>query len=516
MIISKTNKRIVLNLQYPNRVLTTVPTARMFKYKGHDLVAVPHNIDETQVLRNMGFKVPSPIETQYGWPGRFTPMASQLETSAFLSVNNRAFCLSQMGTGKTVSVLWAYDFLRQQGSVRKMLVVSPLSTLERTWADEVFNHFPHLSTSVVHGSKERRIRMLRADVDIYIINHDGVKVMEKELISRTDIDVVTIDELASFRNASTDRWKAINRVIAGRKRVWGLTGTPTPNAPTDAWAQCRLISPERVPKFAGAFRDATMRQVSQFKWVPKDTATDTVHQAMQPSIRFMRKDCMDLPPCVYQPRHVDMSTEQKKAYREMMTSLYTEVQTGKIQAVNEAVKMQKLVQIACGAVYTQGGGSVLVPSQSRIAETIEIIEQAGSKTIVYVPFTNALEAVAKELSKKFTVEIINGSTSKSARDVIIRDFQYRSDPQVLVAAAGAISHGVTLTAASVIVWYAPVTSAEIYTQASDRITRPGQTLSQLIVNIEGSPVERKLYAALKDRQAMEGLLLKLVAEQEDC
>lgn len=361
--------------------------------------------------------------------------------------------------------------------------------------------------------------MLRTEADIYLINHDGIKVMEAEIIARKDIDVVVIDEIASFRNASTDRWKSMNRVIAGRKRVWGLTGTPTPNQPTDAWAQCRLLVPERVPKHAGSFKDLTMRQMGPFKWIARDSATDTVAAAMQPSIRFSREQCVDLPPCLYTTRHAEMSPEQKKAYKEMLVTLSTEVMYGKTQqsvlALNEAIKVQKLVQIASGVVYARDGTHVEVPSQSRINEVVDIVEQAGSKVIVFVPYKGVLAFVARELAKQYTVEMISGETSKSERDRIFKNFQHSRDPQVLVAQPAAMSHGLTLTAASVIVWYAPVTSQETWAQANARITRPGQTLSQLIVSIEGSPVERRLYQRLRDKQTSEGLLLDIIRDQEE-
>lgn len=515
MIVSKTKQKIVLNLAAPERVKAFIPTARTFIYKGRELVAVPHKLDETRVLRNLGYKVPAPVEFYYNWSGSYTPFQAQLETTAFLTMNTRAFCLNDMGTGKTLSTLWAYDYLRAVGKAKKMLVICPLSTLERTWADEVFRHFPHLTWSVLYGSKEQRVKRLRSDADVYLINHDGIKVLERELGARADIDIVTIDELASFRNASTGRWKSLNRIIASRKYVWGLTGTPTPNAPTDAWAQCKLIAPERVPKYFGAFKDMTMRQISAFKWAARDNAIATVADAMQPSIRFSREQCVDLPPCVYQTRHVKMSPEQTTAYREMVTTLYTEMQQGQILAVNEAVKMQKLVQIASGVVYARDGTSVELPSQSRIDEVVDIIEQAGSKVIVFVPYKGVMKYVAQELAKKFSVEVVNGETSKGARDRIFTDFQRASDPRVLVAQPYAMSHGLTLTAANTVVWYAPITSQEVYTQANARVTRPGQKLSQLIVHIEGSPVERKLYQSLSQRKKIEGLLLDVIRDQEE-
>lgn len=512
MIVSAPTKKLVLNLRNPARVTALIPHAKHFKYRGADLVSVPHKIEETQVLRNLGFNAPSPVEYHYSWPGQYTPFKAQIETTAFLTLNNRAFCLNGMGSGKTLATLWAYDYLKKAGLAHKMLIVAPLSTLERTWADEIFNNFPNLTWSVVHGSRERREALLKIPADIYLINHDGIKVMEKALIARKDIDVVTIDEIASFRNASTDRWKSLSRVILGRARVWGLTGTPTPNEPTDAWAQCRLISPERVPRFEGAFKDQTMRQVSKFKWVPRDNAIAIVAEAMQPAIRFSREQCVDLPPCLYATRHVELSPDQKTAYKAMLTTLLMEHAQGDVLAVNEAVKLGKLIQIACGVVYSQDGTRVSLGAAARISELLDIIEQAESKVIVFVPYTGVLEYVTQELAKHHTVAVINGAVPKSQRDAIFSDFQRAKDPQVIVAQPAAMSHGLTLTAANTIAWYAPTTSAETYAQANARVSRPGQKFSQLIVNIEGSPAERKLFDGLRGKLNMQGILLNLLQE----
>jgi SNF2 family DNA or RNA helicase len=509
MLIHTQTKKIVLNLNNPDKVTTIIPTAKKFLYKGRELVAVPHRIDETKLLRNLGFDAPSPIKHYYQWSGQYKPFDAQRETAEFFTMHKRAFCLNDMGTGKTLSTLWAYDYLKSQGLANKALIISPLSTLERTWGDEVFRHFPHLNFAVIYGTKDRRIKMLNSEADIYLINHDGIKVIEKEILAKSDIDLVVVDEIASFRNAGTGRWKALRNIIAGRERVWGLTGTPTPNAPTDAWAQCRLLCPERVPKYYGQWRDSVMKQLSQFKWVPRDSAPELVHNAMQPSIRFSRDDCVDLPPCIWAERHVEMTPEQKTAYKNMLARLAMEYQGDQVLAVNEAVKMQKLLQIACGVVYGDDQ-DIHLPAKPRIEVVREIVEEAGTKTIVFVPFKGVLRYVAAQLASDFTVEMISGDTSKSERDRIFHAFQHESSPRVLVAQPAAMSHGLTLTAANTVVWFAPVTSNEIYEQANARVTRPGQKHTQFVVNIEGSEVERRLYSRLRDRQKLQGLLLEMV------
>lgn len=511
MIVSKPHKKLLLNLNDPDRVTTVIPTARAVTLRGQTLVAVPHRMEEVRVLRNMGFDAPAPIGSYYDWPGRFEPFVHQRVTTEFLTLNPKSFCLNGMGSGKTLSVLWAFDYLKKIGEATKMLVISPLSTLERTWGDEIFNHFPETTFTVLHGTREKRHKLLACDFDIYIINHDGIKSKETIdlLCARPDLDVVCVDEIASFRNASTDRWKALNRVCKDRPWVWGLTGTPTPNAPTDCWAQTRVISPTRVPKYFTQFRDQVMRPLTKFKWVARDGAIDVVRQCMQPAVRFSREDCIDLPPTTTVTRQTELTAEQRKAYAQMLTRMRADFVDGQVTAVNEAAKLTKLLQIVCGTAYT-ADGEVEIPSQHRIDLVKEIIDEAGAKVIVFVPFTGALNAVAAALGADFTVEMIHGGVSKNERDKIFSAFQKSPDPRVLVANAAAMSHGLTLTAANTIVWYAPVNSNETYEQANARIVRPGQKLNTLIVNVEGSDMERKMYARLQHKGRMQGLLLELL------
>lgn len=526
MQIHKEKKAVLFRLKNPSRITTVIPTAIEVDHKGQRLVAVPHRPDETRVLRNLGFDVPDPMPMHYDWPkvsGKHAPFEAQIETASFLSMHSRAFCLNDMGTGKTNSALWAYDYLRRTKQVKKMLVVCPLSTMERTWADSVFNTFPHLDAVVLHGTRERRQKLLEIDIDqdvhIYIINIDGLATIQHQLAKRPDIDLIVVDELALARNSSTERWKMLNTICnkQSNRRVWGMTGSPTPNAPTDAWAQCKLITPNstQVPKYFSAFRDRVMRQLTQFKWVARPEANDIIYQMMQPSIRFSLDDCTDLPEQMFITREVEMTPEQKKAYKDMLSRLAAEYAGGQILAVNEAVKANKLIQICCGVAYGTDGTQVVIPSQPRMDVLKEIIEESEGKVIVFVPLTGALEHVAAELRKDWSVEVVHGETSKNERDQIFSNFQRGLDPRVLVANAATMSHGLTLTAATTIVWYAPVHSNEIYEQACARVRRPGQTRTTVIVHIAGSDVERRVYKRLQDKQSMQGLLLDMMKDQPE-
>jgi SNF2 family DNA or RNA helicase len=226
----------------------------------------------------------------------------------------------------------------------------------------------------------------------------------------------------------------------------------------------------------------------------------------------VRDECFDLPPCTYSTREVEMTAEQAKHYKEIAKELYTEIRGGKITAANEGVKMGKLLQIACGVVLDKEGKERMVDSAPRTAAVKEIIEQAGQKVIVFVPYTAPLKHLYEELSKTMKCAMVYGGVSKNQRSTIFTEFQKRDDLRVLVADAGCMAHGLTLTEANTVIWYGPEHSNDIYTQANGRITRPGQKHNQFIIHIEGSELERRIYKRLETRGSTQGLLLQMAAE----
>ena len=212
----------------------------------------------------------------------------------------------------------------------------------------------HLTCGVLHGSRDVRLKLLEEELDIYIINHDGIKTagFVDAVARRPDITHIIVDEVASFRNARTDRWEWMN-IICNKQHprwVWGLTGSPTPNEPTDAWGQCRLLNPTSVPPYYGRFRDMVMRQINTYRWVPRPDSAQTVARFMQPAIRYKRDECVDLPPIIFQTHRVELEPAQKKAYVSMLNTLRMEAEDEQILALNEGVKGDKLLQIACAVV----------------------------------------------------------------------------------------------------------------------------------------------------------------------
>lgn len=518
MIVATKYKRVLLYPPDPKMITTVIPTATIIRQDGKEVVAVPHRIDEVRVLNNMGFKVPSPISFYHEWQASFTPFEAQKITAGMLTLNPRAYVLNDLGTGKTQAMLWAADYLMKVGIIRRALVCCTLSTMDIVWGDTIFANFPGRTSVALHSwGASRRVKLLGEDADFYIVNHHGLKIKElREAIrKRKDIDLVIIDELAVFRNSRTDIYRAMEKVLEGRVWVWGATARPTPSEPTDAWAQAKLITPSIVPHYFKQFRDMVMIQRGPYKWEAKPHAADVVAKIMQPSVRFRRDQCYDITEPIYETRHAEMSPEQQKVYHELKTELIAQYDSGQIKAFNQAVKLAKLVQISSGVVYSTTGQEIQIPCPNRMEVLDELVQEASAKVIIFAPFKCTVNMLAHErrgIGKR--VGVVYGEVSKTERDRIFRAFQ-DGDLDELIAQPGAMAHGLTLTAADMIVWFAPVDNNEIYEQANGRITRPDQTETPIYAHIEGCPADRIIYNRLKKKQDFQDVLLELIQTESE-
>ena len=280
--------------------------------------------------------------------------------------------------------------------------------------------------------------------------------------------------------------------------MWMMTGTPAAQSPLDAYGLARLVNPEGCPKSQGHFKDIVMYKVTQFKWVPKPSSEAVVHKVLQPAIRFEKSQCLDLPKVTAVERDAPLSPQQQKYYNMLKTRMSMEADGESVTAVNAAVNINKLLQISGGAVYSDTGEVVQFDVNNRINAVLEVIGETTRKVLIFVPFTHTIELLREALEKeKITCAVINGKVNLNKRSEIVEDFQSRKDPHVLLIQPQAASHGLTLTAADTIIWYAPVTSVETYLQANARIDRPGQKNAMTIVHIRGSEVEDRLYSMLR-------------------
>jgi SNF2 family DNA or RNA helicase len=493
-------------------VLRIVPQARAFTAQGHPFMALPHEPEMVRLLYNLGVKAPEPIRFYYDWAGN-TPFKSQIDTAALMSTHRRCYVLNEMGTGKTRATLFAFDYLRSIGRVKRMLVVAPLSTLVTVWQNEVFSYLHHLDTVVLHGSRAKRLKLLASKADIYIINHDGVETIASQLLAE-NFDVITVDELTAYINRSNDRWKALSPIVQPAPWVWGLTGEPRPNGPTDVYGQVKLVTPSNVGFSFKEFKQDTMLQVTNFKWIERQDANDHVFKAMQPSIRVTRDQAFDLPPTTYTTRQVEMDTAAVKPYKDMLKQFATQIQNKEITAANEGVKLSKLLQISAGFAYDGDSEGQYVGCKHRIKEILTVIENCSRKVIVFTPFTYMAKLLAGVIGKRWPTALVYGEVPKRERDQIFADFQSQEFPRIIVAHPKTMSHGLNLTRADTIIWASPTVSLETYHQANARIPRAGQSAKTHIVHLIATKAEQQVYDRLRHKASMQGILLDMFRDQQ--
>jgi len=491
---------LLLNTSRPELVTDKIKESKVVgKTESLYKVAVRWGLDEARKLASLRIKnVPSPIKRDYEWTGKFAPYDHQRETSSFLTLHRKAFCFNEQGTGKTASVIWSADYLMKLGEINRVLVICPLSIMKSAWQEDLFKFATHRSCSVAHGDAKARKKILAAGAEFVIINFDGVAIVEDE-IKNGGFDLIVVDEANAYKNPQTNRWKILKRITDRVEWLWMLTGTPAAQSPLDAYGLAKLVNPQKAPKFYGHYRDSVMYKVSQFKWVPKRNAQEVVHNILQPAIRFEKDQCLDLPKVTYLDRESPLTAQQKKYYEKLKKQMTMEAAGEQITAVNAATNLNKLLQISGGAVYSDTKETIRFDVSKRLNAILEVIEEASHKVLVFVPFTHTIDLLKDFLdTKKITSTIISGKVNLNKRSERIKQFQTEEDPRVLIIQPQAASHGLTLTAANTIIWYAPVTSVETYLQANARIDRPGQNNAMNVVHISGSAVEKRLYSMLRD------------------
>lgn len=440
------------------------------------------------------------ILENYNWPRPhgFTPFDHQRITAEFLTARPKCFVFNEQGTGKTASVIWAVDYLMQIRAVKRVLVICPLSIMKAAWQTDLFKFAIHRTVAIAYGSAAKRKQIVSGDAEFVVINFDGVAIVKKEIIAG-GFDLIVVDEASAYKNSKTDRWRVLRDLNKTIKGLWMLTGTPAAQSPADAYGLAKLVNPTSVSPFFGQFKDTVMTQVSTYRWLPKIDADTTVHRILQPAIRFEKAQCLDLPPVTFVDRDAPLTAQQSVYYKALKKQMLIEAGGEDVTAVNAAVQVSKLLQIACGSVYTDSGAVVDFDVSNRLNVVQEIIDESSHKVLVFVPFTHTIELLKKHLEKQhITCAVINGAVSLNQRSDIVKNFQEQPTVKVLIIQPQAASHGLTLTAADTIIWYAPCTSVETYLQANARIDRPGQKNNMTIVHVSGSPVEAKVYSLLRN------------------
>lgn len=512
-VISRDGTKFALERAFFDRLGVT-PQTTPIDVGGDTLYPVKYTLQNVKVAREYGYSVPAPIHYQYKWSGRYTPLGHQKTTAAFFTMNPRAYCFNGLGSGKTLSSLWAAEYLIQIGEVKRVLIISPLSTVPDAWERTLFNQFPHIKIHVVHGAGKRVLNASPKSfegVKIFIANHEFLRSSDRAIFmtkGTLPIDLLIVDEGASFRTYGTEKAKGLKALARDVKYVWWMTATPTPNEPTDAWMQADIMG-TRGSVTLGSFRDSTMFRVAEYVWTARPEAPQQVASLLSPSICFKTEDCIDLPGITYQNRVASMSVEQKKIYTMLSKEAFVELSNGATAtALNEGIKANKLLQVSCGMLYTDDSETAEVTAVEKLRIVEEILAEADTPIILFAPYRAVVRHLAEKF-KKYSPEVIMGDVNLSERKRIFDAFQ-NGACRLLIAHPRTMSHGITLTTSSCIVWYAPVYSNETYEQANGRIYRQGQTKHCTIIHITSCEIEREIYYRLEHKQKMQGAILNAV------
>jgi SNF2 family DNA or RNA helicase len=374
------------------------------------------------------------------------------------------------------------------------------------------NSIIHRSAIVAHHAQSsRRIEMIQQDYEFVICNYDGLNLIADEVKNDGRFDLIIVDEANAYKTITTKRWKTLKSIMRPDTLLWMMTGTPASQSPADAYGLAKLVNPDNVPKFFTSWRDQVMNKITMFKWAPKPNAPEIVHNALQPAIRFTKDQCLDLPPVITMTREVPLTPQQKKYYDLLKDRMLVQAAGETITAVNAAAGVSKLLQISCGAAYTDDKEVVEFDAAPRLGVLEEILEETTRKVIIFAMFRSTIVGIHSHLLKKgIAAEIIDGSVTASKRGDIIHRFQNQPDPRVLVMQPQATAHGITLTAADTVVFYGPLMSVEQYVQCIARADRKGQNSDKVtVVHIQGSPIEKRMFKALENKVSDNSLLTEM-------
>ncbi|PZO72282.1 MAG: hypothetical protein DI640_12980 [Sphingomonas taxi] len=447
--------------------------------------------------------------------GRFTPRPEQRLTVDLFTQNRRFYCFNGLGTGKTASAIWAAEYLRAIGVVRRVLIVSTLSTLKQVWERELQNVCPHRSRVIVRGTRDERAKRIASGADYTIINHDGVK-STFDALMKGNFDLVILDEATVYRNDTTERSKA-TRQLCENKWCWALTATPRPRSSMDAWGLGRLVNPSKLPKSKIAFQSATMVQVNDFVWVDRPNAMDIVLQVLNPSIRIKTEDCVSLPETSYLDFEVPLTKAQADARKQIIDQfVYTLNQTpGQTVSITNASDVRnKVLQAAEGVVKIGDDEFDQLDYSTSLDVLVNMIEQAEGKVLVFANFRGTVRRLVADLGKEFGPDAVAMAIGGqgSGRDTEIDRFSNHPACRILVATPKTMAHGLNLTMVNVTIWFGVTSDAETYEQANARMRRPGQTRRMIVIHLLRCPEDHASLKVCQGRVDYQNDLLDMVGE----
>lgn len=408
---------------------------------------------------------------------KFIPYKYQQRAIQHIIDNPAAGLFIEMGLGKTVITLTALtELLHDRFEVSRVLVIAPLRVADTVWTTEAkkWNHTRYLKIAKVLGKKNQRIKALETPADIYVINRENVEWLVNHYKRRWPFDMVVIDELSSFKSPTARRFRALQKVRPLIKRIVGLTGTPAPNGLIDLWPQIYLLDQgERLGTTISGYRTRYFQPGKRhdhivYEWVPISEAA-IYKKISDICISMMADDWLDMPERIDRVVTVTLPPAARESYRKLERDLLLPFADGDVVADSAAVLAGKLLQLANGAVYDEGG-NVKEIHTAKLEALEDVIEAANGKPVlVFYTYKHDLSRIRQ----RFDVR-----TLESAKD--IEDWNAGKIP-ILLAHPASAGHGLNLQAGgNIICWFGLPYSLELYEQANARLYRQGQKQAVII------------------------------------
>ena len=445
----------------------------------------------------------------------YHPHDYQKYSIEFVKTHPVAALLLSMGLGKTSTTLTALDeLLFDSFEIHKVLVIAPLR-VTKVWLDEVkkWNHLNYLRCSLVVGTEQERKRALWANADIYIINRENIQWLIDESGIPFDFDTLVVDELSSFKNFKTKRFKSLMKVRPMVKRVIGLTGTPTSNGLMDLWSEFKLLDQgKRLGRFITNYRDQYFRPDKRngqviFSYKPLPFAEDAIYDKISDiTISMKATDYLNMPELISNHVEVEMSEMEMNVYKELKDELVITLGDEDVTASNAASLSNKLTQMANGAIYLDNHESAIIHDRKLDALEDLIEAQCGKPVLVAYWFKHDLERIKKRL------EELKVNFKEIRTDASIEDWNKGNIEVGLIHPASA-GHGLNLQeGGSTLIWFGLTWSLELYEQTNARLYRQGQKDRTVVIEhiITKDTIDEQIIKALEEKDKTQSRLIDAV------
>ena len=447
---------------------------------------------------------------------KYKPHNYQAYAVEYIETHPVASIFLDMGLGKTSITLTAIsNLLFDSFEVHKVLVIAPLRVARDTWTAEAekWNHLKDLRCSVAVGTVAERNAALLRQADIYIINRENIGWLIEESGIPFDFDMVVIDELSSFKNHNTKRFKSLLKVRPKVSRIVGLTGTPASNGLMDLWAEFRILDMgQRLGRFITKYRtdyfmpDKRNGQVI-YSYKPLPFAEKAIYEKIGDiTISMKSTDHLKMPELISSEYEVHLSEDERKRYDELKQDLVLSISDGEITASNAASLSGKLSQMANGAIYDDNGNSIHIHDR-KLDALEDIIEAANGKPILVAYwFKHDYERITERLKG---LKIPHSRLDDSAS---LRRWNNGEIPVALIHPASA-GHGLNLqSGGSTLVWFGLTWSLELYQQTVARLWRQGQTANTVVVQhiVTKGTIDNRILKALSQKEHTQTALIDAV------